>query len=56
MLNKKQSLTLEVWLREFKHYFSMSKFKRIFNIFVEEKIEKDLIKHFNEYNNLYVEK
>lgn len=42
-------------MNEYKKYFNISKFRRIFNIFIEEKLEKELIKHFSEYNNLYVE-
>lgn len=38
-----------------KNYFSVTKFRKFFNVFTEERLEKELIKNFNEWNNLYVE-
>lgn len=55
LLEGKNTLSIENWLRHYKTYFNMSKFRRFFNIFVEEKLEKELIQSFSELNNLYVE-
>ena len=50
----KEYLSIEDWLKSCKDYFSFGKFRKFFNILAEERLEKELIKHFNEWNNLYV--
>ena len=55
ILRNNEKVGIEEWLKVSQTYFDFSRFRRMFNIFVEEQMEKDLVYNFNEWNNLYVE-
>ena len=43
-------------MKKSSQYFDFNRFRNVFNIFVEEKLEKELIENFNEWNVLFNEK
>lgn len=55
MLDGSKSIKLSEWLEKCPKFFLIARFRRLFNIFIEEKLEKELIRNFSDWNNLYVE-
>jgi Ca2+-binding EF-hand superfamily protein len=48
-------LHIDKWLKVAQKYFDFSKFRKIFNVFLEEKMEKELVKHFHSWNVIFNE-
>lgn len=50
LLSGKDSIGLSDWLNKCYDYFDFNQFRRFFNIFREEKLEKQLVENFNDWN------
>ena len=55
ILKKEEALTVESWTSQAEDHFDFSKFRRVFNVLREEQLEKELIAHFSEWNDLFNE-
>ena len=54
MMKAKTKLSIDQWIEKSGKYFDFSKYRRLFNVFKEERIQKELITNFVEWNDLYV--
>jgi hypothetical protein len=55
LLRDAESLALGQWLEEAAIYIDFGKFRRVFNVWAEEEVERELAERFMELNELWVE-